>query len=407
MDNLGGRHDAGSAEEVQKIQVRLAELDTGSFGEALQARVEQHFLDVEQLAVSAGLALPPAPSAATPAAPATRVAELEAEAAGVEVAGCSAEGEDASIAEPPVQGHDWFPDDLIAQVVKSTDTSALCDVKAVSKAWCSRARQELHTRVCSYVGEDIDGAWNALDVQGLRRAGLAHQVVAAGRELRNLAWLHGYGFWVDVPAVRLALVSGPFRQCSATGLSSWDEDASLDSLSTLWRGPGAAALRACFSTPTTALLGRPPRKLLLATLAFAGSGTLLGIPVRHLRHLRDVDESEADYNDAFDFEGDHAELDLSDRTMNADGVKLLALLLPGSKVKHLIMADGTTADDPCDMKMCISSMLSLLMISACSSDCRLVLPAAQPLPRAVGEGDDEGWLGRGVDLGQRRLGCHQ
>ena len=251
----------------------------------------------------------------------------------------------AATAEPPVRCLDGLPQDLILQVVKSTDTSALCDLKAVGKEWCRRARQELCTRLRSYGGEVIDGE-AVVDVEGLCAAGQLHKVVAAGRELRNLAWLHGYGFWVDVPAVRLALVSGPFRQCSATGLSSWDEDASLDSLSTLWRGPGAAALRACFSTPTTALRDRPPRKLLLTTLAFAGSGTLLGIPVRHLRHLRDVDESEADYNDAFDFEGDHAELDLSDRTMDADGVKLLALLLPGSKVKHLIMADGTTADDP-------------------------------------------------------------
>ena len=59
----------------------------------------------------------------------------------------SAEGEHASIAEPPVQCLDGLPEDLILLVVKSTDTLALCDVKAVGKAWCSRARQELPTRL--------------------------------------------------------------------------------------------------------------------------------------------------------------------------------------------------------------------------------------------------------------------
>ena len=59
----------------QKMQAGLAEQTASS--EALRARVAQ----LEQLAVSAGLALPPALAAATPAAPATRVAELKPEAA--------------------------------------------------------------------------------------------------------------------------------------------------------------------------------------------------------------------------------------------------------------------------------------------------------------------------------------
>ena len=59
----------------------------------------------------------------------------------------SAEGEDASIAEPPIKYLADLPEDLILQVVKSTDTLALCVVKAVGKAWCSRPRHELHTRL--------------------------------------------------------------------------------------------------------------------------------------------------------------------------------------------------------------------------------------------------------------------
>ena len=46
----------------------------------------------------------------------------------------SAEGEAASTVELKVQCLDDLPDDLLLQVVKSTDTLSLCDVKAVGEA---------------------------------------------------------------------------------------------------------------------------------------------------------------------------------------------------------------------------------------------------------------------------------
>ena len=58
----------------KKMQTRLAQQTAKS--EALQARVTQ----LEEMVVSAGLALPPAPPAPAPAAAATGAAELEAEA---------------------------------------------------------------------------------------------------------------------------------------------------------------------------------------------------------------------------------------------------------------------------------------------------------------------------------------
>eukprot|EP00964_Phaeocystis_antarctica_P048134 scaffold27876_cov58-Phaeocystis_antarctica.AAC.6 len=44
---------------------------------------------------------------------------------------------------------------------------------------------------------------------------------------------------------------------------------------------------------------------------------------------------------------------------------------------------------------------------ASPSNGRLGAEPTEALPRAVGVGDDEGWFGRGVDLRQCRLRCHQ
>ena len=93
-------------------------------------------------------------------------------------------------------------------------------------------------------------------------------------------------------------------------------------LDALW---AARALRACF-TPNDIM---PPRELLLAAFACAGKGTLLGIPAEYLRDLDAVDWAYDEYGTA------SGELDLSEGNIDADGMQLLALLLPGSQVKHL------------------------------------------------------------------------
>tara|TARA_B100000795_G_C22774504_1_gene429376 strand:- start:949 stop:1764 length:816 start_codon:yes stop_codon:yes gene_type:complete len=244
----------------------------------------------------------------------------------------SAEGEDASIAEPPVKCLDELPEDMIVQVVKSTDLSALCVLKAVGKVWCLRSRQELFARLYSHSRESTnDAPWDTLNVEVLWATGRPHDVVAAGRVellewVGQLEWLHGYGFKVDVSALRKV------ELCSTH-----------NSLSGLWEGTNndivtwspfetGPALRACF-TPSDSM---PPRELLLVTLACAGRGSPLGIPVQH---LRDVDADPDDYGDAFNqADADGPELDLSDRTLDADHMQLLALLLPGSKVERLMHA---------------------------------------------------------------------
>ena len=222
----------------------------------------------------------------------------------------------AATAEPPVRCLDGLPQDLILQVVKSTDTSALRNLKAVGKEWFPRARQELCTRLRSYGGEVIDGE-AVVDVEGLCAAGQLHKVVAAGRELPDLAWLHGYGFKVDVTALRQIDLHKVQRYTYDEGKQhALNRTSSLDAL---WAAPSAHVLRACI-TPSDSM---PPRELLLAAFACAGKGKLLGVPVQHLRdgtaHLRRGPGKQLQQMSLID----------------EDGIELLALLLPGSKVKHL------------------------------------------------------------------------
>ena len=90
----------------QKMQASLAEQT---------ARVAQ----LEQLVVSAGLALPPAPAATTPAAPAARAAEQEAEAA-VATKAVVAEPKPAAAAEADV---------LVVSIEPSGESSLVVEIR--------------------------------------------------------------------------------------------------------------------------------------------------------------------------------------------------------------------------------------------------------------------------------------
>ena len=94
-----------------------------------------------------------------------------------------------------------------------------------------------------------------LDVQCLIETGRPWEVVAAGRQLPQLARLHGWGFVVDVQAVREAELRGKRK-------------APL----------GGDTLRSCIQGE-----GDPPQELLLAAVACAASGTVRGVPVQRLR----------------------------------------------------------------------------------------------------------------------------
>ena len=126
-----------------------------------------------------------------------------------------------------------------------------------------------------------------LDVECLNEAGRPWEVVVAGRQLPQLARLHGYGFVVDVQAVREADLE-----------EEDDADAPL----------GGDTLRSCIQGE-----GQPPNELLLAAVACAASGTVRGVPVQELRE-----------DDAID------ELDLRESGIGVTAATLLGLMLPAA-----------------------------------------------------------------------------
>ena len=113
----------------------------------------------------------------------------------------------------------------------------------MSTAWCTHARRELCSRLCRYEGASITD----VDVECLNDAGRPWEVVIAGRQLPQLARLRGFGFVVDVQAVREADLSARPNEY----------DAPL----------GGETLLSCIQGE-----GDPPDELLLAAVACAASG---------------------------------------------------------------------------------------------------------------------------------------
>ena len=178
-------------------------------------------------------------------------------------------------------------DDVLGVVLQKVDAAALCKLKAASVAWRAHARRELCRRLC----RRKQGAITDLDVQVLNDAGRPWEVVVAGRQQPPLARLRGFGFVVNLEAVRQADL----------GAEEDDDDADAPL--------GGAALRSCIEGG-----GEPPRELLLAAVACAAceaSGTVRGVPVQWLRE-----------DDAIET------LYLDDSGIGATSVALLCLMLP-------------------------------------------------------------------------------
>ena len=184
--------------------------------------------------------------------------------------------------------------DVLETVLQEVDAAALCRLKAASVGWCAHVRRELCNRLwvqlCRREGQaepaGVDSITN-LDVECLNDAGRPWEVVVAGRQLPQLARLHGYGFVVDLQAVREADPS------EFWGLEEEAEDNDT--------------LRSCIQGE-----GQPPEELLLAAVACAASGTVHGVPVKRLRE------------DSVD------EIDLDDSGIGDTAATLLALMLPAS-----------------------------------------------------------------------------
>ena len=159
--------------------------------------------------------------------------------------------------------------DVLEAMLQEVDAAALCQLKAVSVAWCTQARRELCNRLCRREGQPetagVAGITD-LDVAVLNDAGRPWEVVVAGRQLPQLERLHGFGFVVDLQAVRAA-------DLDAQGGDDDDGEDGDDGAPL-----GGAALRSCFEGE-----GEPPHELLLAAVACAAAGTVRGVPVQVLR----------------------------------------------------------------------------------------------------------------------------
>ena len=181
-------------------------------------------------------------------------------------------------------------EDVLEAVLEKMDAAALRKLKAVNMALRARARRELCNRLCRREGQPEPAGVDSitdLDVECLNEAGRPWEVVVAGRQLPQLARLHGYGFVVDVQAVREADLE-----------EEDDDDAPL----------GGDTLRSCIQGE-----GDPPDELLLAAVACAASGTVRRVPVQRLRE-----------DDAIE------ELDLAHSGLGVTAARLLGLMLPAA-----------------------------------------------------------------------------
>ena len=206
-------------------------------------------------------------------------------------------------------------EDALGEALSEVGAATLFKLKGVSAAWRARARGELCARLCGRGGQRapqpparLDGITD-LDVEGLRRVGRPGDAATAGRHLPSLARLHGWGFAVDVAAVRAQdlSVDGPMLGQN------------------LRLRPSFPRLRGCVAGE-----GEAPLELLLAAAACAASTDLCGVPVEALRG--DASPTE------LDFCNKRTDRCLKYRPMpqgghlGAVGARLLALLVSGNCV---------------------------------------------------------------------------
>ena len=198
-------------------------------------------------------------------------------------------------------------DDVLGAVLQEVDAAALCQLKAASVAWRAQARGELCNRLCCREGASITD----VNVECLNEAGRPWEVVIAGRQLPQLERLRGFGFVVNLEAVR-----------QADDDEEDDDEDDVDDDDDVDDGPlGGAALRSCIEGE-----GEPPHELLLAAVACAARGTVRGVPVQQLQE-----------DDAI------GSLDLDDAGLGVIGAELLGLMLPAvTSVHTLRCVAGTT-----------------------------------------------------------------
>ena len=186
--------------------------------------------------------------------------------------------------------------------LKRCDAQTLRQLKAVSARWQQRARRALWDRLLDLCSRQSPRPQCLDDVEELDVGEFPREAVTAACQMPNLARLRGYGFRVEL--------NGPqgVRQAALGGADP--------------TGPlGGAALRSCIEGE-----GEPPPELLLAAVACAASGKVLGVPVQRLRE-----------DDAI------VSLDLDDTEADDISAGLLGLMLPAATSVHsLRCVEGAT-----------------------------------------------------------------
>jgi Ran GTPase-activating protein (RanGAP) involved in mRNA processing and transport len=201
----------------------------------------------------------------------------------------------SSTPSPALLQQPSFSADAMEAALGLVDVATLVELKGVTRFWRALARRVLCTRLCrrdwqpvpTQLAESTD-----LDVEQLIEAGRPGDAAVAGRLLPGLARLHGYGYVVDVAAVRAANLQN-----------------SLGDRTGMLRDTAKAVLNSCISGE-----GEPPLRLTIAAIACAGSGVICGIPVQRMR------------------EDSVTTLDLSGRGLHVHAAMLVAYLLPATSV---------------------------------------------------------------------------
>jgi Ran GTPase-activating protein 1 len=190
-----------------------------------------------------------------------------------------------------------FSADAMEAALGLVDVATLAELKGVSRSWRALAQRVLCSRLCHRDEQPVPTRQDEitdLDVEQLIEAGRPWDAAVAGRMLPGLARLHGYGYVVDVAAVRAADL-----QCGMGDLRR----------PSLLHGAAKDALNSCITGE-----GEPPLRLTIAAVACAGSGVICGIPVQQLRE--DV----------------VTELNLSDRRLHVPAATLVASHIPVTSV---------------------------------------------------------------------------
>jgi hypothetical protein len=248
--------------------------------------------------------------------------------------------------------------DVLEAALEEADAAALRRLKAVSVAWRTRARRALCNRLCRREGQP-EPAGSAsitdLDVERLNDAGRPWEVVVAGCQLPQLARLHGFGFVVDVQAVRQVQQGGwDAEGCNWEGDDGDFYQDYLDVDAPL----GGATLRSCIQGE-----GEPPHELLLAAVACAVSGTVRGVPVQRLRE-----------DDAIE------SLDLEYSGIGSIAAGLLSLMLPAATSVRSLRCVSLTETTPFARELNLHLRIHALHAAPVSLSAPIDTPTLSPSP---------------------------